>query len=83
MYSIIYVYTVCINVYNTYTVEPRYNTVVGVLSGDHVIDEARYCEQGCSVWGGCNTPPLFTELVGKTRSRSEIAEAVGKTDRLN
>ena len=24
--------------------EPRYNAVVGVLSGDRVIDEARYCE---------------------------------------
>ena len=27
-----------------YTVESHYNMVVGVLSGDHVIDEACYCE---------------------------------------
>ena len=39
--------------------------------------------------GGGGTPPpppthtLFTELVGKTRSRSAMTEAVGKTDRLN
>ena len=26
---------------------------------------------------------LFTQLVGKTRSRSVMAEAVGKIDRLN
>ena len=38
--------------------------------------------------GGVTPPPphthtLFTELVGKMRSRSVMAEAVGKTDRLN
>ena len=36
--------------------------------------------RGGGVSGGVGgvTPPLFTELVGKTRSRSVIAEAVGK-----
>ena len=35
------------------------------------------------VCGGGGYTPLFTELVGKTRTRPVISEAVGKTDRLN
>ena len=40
------------------------------------------CRCVCGEGGGV-TPPTFTELVGKTRSRSVMAEAVGKIDRLN
>ena len=56
------------------TVEPRYNAVVGFLSGDHVIDEARYCEVTAESRSQYSSHSVLVQYCGKSTG-SEIEYA--------
>ena len=54
-----------------YTVEPRYNAVVGVLSGNRVIDEASYCEVTVESRSQYSSHSVLVQYCGKSTG-SEI-----------
>ena len=44
----------------------HYNAVVGVLSGDHVIDEARYCEVTAESHSQYSSHSVLVQYCGKS-----------------